>query len=181
MLWIQTRPQPQSWSLTLRLWWAALRRAPRTICPLDREKTILLTQHCLLLELDVKYWPSFWCCFVFVLPACSDTWMRRLCSPDPHTLLYLLCWTTTTGWLDRQRTSVLSSWLSRKPSSGRPCPTLSWAGSCLLSSTPRVIGPHVKYTSRHWWSHTCLLMLVVSCSISSLRKVLRNILELEFL
>ena len=76
--------------------------------------------------------------FVYVPLACSDTWMSRLCSPGPPSLLSWLCWTTTTGWLGRLRTSLLSSWRSRKPLSGRPWPTLSWAESCLLSSTPRV-------------------------------------------
>lgn len=43
MLWIQTRLQPQSWSLTLRLWCTTLRPAPSQISPLDREETIFIT------------------------------------------------------------------------------------------------------------------------------------------
>ena len=57
MLWTQTRPQPQSWSLTLRLWCTAVRQARRQISPLGREQTILLAQHPLIgplvLDLDV--------------------------------------------------------------------------------------------------------------------------------
>lgn len=75
-------------------------------------------------------------------PACSDTWTRKFCSPDPPMLLCWHCWTTTTGWLDRQRTSAPSSWQNRTPFSKRRCPTLSWAESCLRSSTPKVnVGP----------------------------------------
>lgn len=101
--------------------------------------------HSTLIGLILMYLPPFSCvichlCLCFVLPACSATWMRQLCSQGPPTLLSWLCWTTTTGWPDRQKTSALSSWLSRKPSSRRPCPTLSWAESCLPSSTPRVTG-----------------------------------------
>lgn len=85
---------------------------------------------------------------IFMPPACFDTWTRRFCSPDPPMLLCWHCWTTTTGWLDRQRTSAPSSWQNRTPFSKRQCPTLSWAESCLRSSTPKVnvthVGPHAQ-------------------------------------
>lgn len=150
LFWIQTRPQPQSWSLTLRPWCPTLRPAPSQISPLKGEETISSGHFSLSLIISHVFTPPFSSChqvFVFVLPACSDTWMRRLYSPDPPMLLSWQCWTTTTGWLDRQRTSLLSSWQNRKPLSRRPCPTLSWAESCLLSSTPRVtvsMSSHIK-------------------------------------
>lgn len=39
ILWTQTRLQPQTWSLTLRLWWPTLRPALRQIAPQSREKS----------------------------------------------------------------------------------------------------------------------------------------------
>lgn len=134
ILWTQTRLQPQTWSLTLRLWWPTLRPALRQIAPQSREKSRFIS------TAISRYIAVFLCpkSFFFLLSACSATWMRMLSSPSPPTLLCCLCWTTTTGWLDRQRTSALSSWLSRTSLSGKLCPTLSWDGSCLLFSTTRV-------------------------------------------
>lgn len=139
-LWIPTRPRPHSWPLTLRPWCPTLRRVPRQTSPLDGDTDCALPPppYTHLLSL----WHILICLphVVFLFPlVCSSSWMKAHCSPNPPTLLFLPCWTTTTEWQGRQRTLHLSSWQSRTPFSGRPCPTLSWAESCLLSFTPRVV------------------------------------------
>lgn len=82
-----------------------------------------------------------------LLSACSSSWTSSRSSPNPPTPLCWRCWTTTRGWRGRRSSSQLSSWPSRTPFSRRPCPTLSWAESCLLSSTPKVATTQQVLTS----------------------------------
>lgn len=139
IVWTQTRLQPHSWPLILSLWCPTLKQICRKISPPSRELTILLAQHTLTGPSSSWCWGIYVFLFLFVLPACSATWMRILCSPGPPMPLSWLCLTTTAGWLDRQRTSRLSSWLSRTRLLRRLSPTLIWAKSCLTSCAPKVI------------------------------------------
>lgn len=125
--WTQTKPRPQSWSSMLRLWCRTLRPAHRRICPPGREQTTVCNCLSVITVSFITY--------VLLPPVtdCSATWTRRLSSPDPPTRLSCPCWITTKEWRVRLKTSVQSSWLSRRISSGRPCPTPSWAESCLPS------------------------------------------------